>query len=274
MVASMLLCTALACAMPFDRGDQGGVLVSVVANGLGPFRFLIDTGATHTVVAPRLADRLGLVPVAQAAVGSSAGSAMAMVVRLASLRLGPVEALGVMPSLLPLDGIDPSATIDGVIGQDVLAPLRYTIDYRRRRILWLTPEAPMPGGLTLPLEPRHGRFVIESSTFDTALWLVPDSGASSLLLFADSRESMPRSVGSGGLALIHQPRSTLTTVSASVTAQHARLETLQLGERTLRDVAVVIVPTPVEPGGADGLLALHGFERVTFDGPGRTLVLE
>jgi predicted aspartyl protease len=66
----------------------------------------------------------------------------------------------------------------------------------------------------------------------------------------------------------------LTTAHASRPARHVRLRELRVGDRTMRDVpAVTIERADPRPAKVDGLLPLHLFERVTFDGPARLLIL-
>jgi hypothetical protein len=50
---------------------------------------------------------------------------------------------------------------------------------------------------------------------------------------------------------------------------------LKVGTAMLQNVAAVVVGrNSSEPEEADGLLPLHLFERVTFDGPNGVLILE
>ena len=57
-------------------------------------------------------------------------------------------------------------------------------------------------------------------------------------------------------------------------ARHVRVRELRVGDRTMRDVpAVSIERVRPHPAEGDGLLPLHLFERVTFDGPARVLIL-
>lgn len=50
----------LACPTTLDR--IGRIIAPVMIDGTGPYRFLVDTGANHSMIAPGLAKRLGLVP--------------------------------------------------------------------------------------------------------------------------------------------------------------------------------------------------------------------
>jgi hypothetical protein len=253
----------------FEMGEAGGVIVPVRVNGRGPLRFVLDTGSTHSAIGERAAEAVAAVPVARASVASVAGEAMLAVVRLDSLEVGPVTATGLMPSVIDDAALD---RVDGILGQDVLAPLTYTIDYRRRAIAWTVPP-PQDGRrrTTLMLEPRHGRYLVRLPQRTGVLWLVPDSGAATLLLFDDPKRPRPavQSVRAG------QELRTLTSRRAVRTATVGEL---RVGGIPLRDVPVVLMERPAssvaEAVAHDGLLPLHLFDRVTFDGPYRMLVLE
>ena len=49
-------------ALPTTRDHIGRVLVPVTINGRGPFRFIVDTGANHSTIAPRTVQTLGVTP--------------------------------------------------------------------------------------------------------------------------------------------------------------------------------------------------------------------
>jgi hypothetical protein len=255
-------------SMPFEQGAQGGVILDVRIDGKGPFRFLLDTGSTHSAITERLARYLKAAAVAKAVVDSSLGGDTVPVVRLERLEVGPVATSGVMPSVVP--AVDPSGEADGILGQDVLASHRYTIDFRARRIDWR--GAPVPGGhlrSIFALEPRDGRFLVTLPQRTATLRLVPDSGAATLLFFQ----------GSGRVpAMTTRGRGELTTLTARQEVALLSLRELRVGAIVIRDVPAVLVAMPRDQRGAagrpDGLLPLHLFDRVTFDGPGRLLVVE
>ena len=96
--------------------------------------------------------------------------------------------------------------------------------------------------------------------------LVPDTGAESLLLFdPDDRLSVTPLPG----------LATLTTTAAEAEVRLARLRELRVGGMTLRDVPTVLAQRDrSEPAEIDGLLPLHLFDRVTFDGPRKRLIVE
>src|SRR5688572_5760884 len=120
---------------PFERG-YSDIVLEVRLNGRGPFRMLLDTGSTHTSVSSKTAEVIGAPVVAKAPMGSAAGSRMTLVVRIAALEVGPVTVDELLASVVDLGGVRTEDGIDGVIGHDALGSLRYTIEFRRRRVLW------------------------------------------------------------------------------------------------------------------------------------------
>jgi predicted aspartyl protease len=261
-----LCAPAQAAVTRFELGEQGGIVLPVMLNGRGPFKLLLDTGSTHSAVSDAVAAAIGAPAVAKTIVGSAAGGREALVVRVDSLECGALVARGLLASVATFAQLSASDEVQGVIGLDALAAIRYTIDFRRRELLWWPDGKSMARGVSVALEGSHGRFLISLPQRHDVLRLVPDSGAGSLLLF-DPSKRLP-------LTLLGQ-RGTLTTMSGQGAVRTALIRELQVGTATLQDVtAVVVGRNPTEPDDADGLLPLHLFDKVTFDGPNRLLILE
>jgi predicted aspartyl protease len=252
---------------PFRLAEQGGILVAVMLNGTGPFTMAIDTGANHSAIAEDVAIRIGAPAIAQAIVTSSAGTRMRTLVRVERLAFGPITA-GADATVLPRDALAAMGAFDGVIGQDVLAALRYTIDFDRRQIAWHDQPASVAGSravLTMTFD--YGRFLVELPQRGSVLRLVPDSGAGGLILFQGAGRVLPDLVG---------PRAGigLTTFEGRIDAESVRVRELLIGSSTLRNLpAVVVDRAGNRPADGDGLLPLHLFNRVTFDGPARRLIV-
>ena len=151
-----------------------------------------------------------------------------------------------------------------MIGQDVLASLRYTLDFKRRVIEWHN-QTPVQRGGVFALSFEHGRFLVDLPQRDSMLRLVPDSGAGGLVLF--NAPVSPAIVDTG-------MRVELSTVNGRRMARQVVMRELRLGATTLRDVpAVALDAEERHSSDGDGLLPLHLFDRVTFDGPARILIL-
>jgi predicted aspartyl protease len=245
--------------VPFETDDQGAIIVPAWIDGRGPYRFLLDTGSTLSAVSHRVADQLVLRPVALTALTTSGGTAMRLVVQLGTVTVGGAvrnELLASLASERDLSIL--GARVDGVLGQDFLATFNFSVDYRRRTVAW---EADEPAGAQrLPLVPRDGRFVIQlpRGLHDAPLEMVPDSGASTFVLFAGGREAPRPDRWTGG-------EVTISGLTGSQRARYAQLRELRVGALTLRNIPVVVVlRKDGEHEGADGLLPLHLFSRVTF----------
>jgi len=133
-------------ARPYEIPFQpfyGLMLVEGHVNGQGPFRFLLDSGATSTVLSNELFDSLKI-PILSTAVVSCVGGTGRTGTKLAKvekLKVGELEI-----SNLPVSSFDNTIfaeLIDGVLSTADLADFLITLDYPDRRILL----APRPSKL-------------------------------------------------------------------------------------------------------------------------------
>ena len=251
---------------PFLPGAQGGIIVPVTLNGAGPFSMLLDTGASHSAVSAELAQALQLQAVARTTVQTPVGSGERIVVRVDRMKVGAHE-VRVRPSVVPRHDLAKAGDVHGVVGQDVLAALRYTIDFTQRRIAWHDGDGPGRSGAVavLPLEFTAGLPFVDLPQGSSTLRLVPDSGAGGLVLFEGAGRRLPAS----------SPGHGTVRVDAFQGGGHARpiiLDRFRVGASVLRGLPAVVVEQDAT-GAGDGLLPLHLFDRVTFDGPGRRLIL-
>jgi hypothetical protein len=224
-------------AVPIAVDAQGGVLVDVRVNDAGPFPFLIDTGASRSIVSDDLARELGAPVVARSEVVSSAGSDMRFVVRLRSIAIASSQVDGVLAPVVPASRLTQLRRgARGLVGQDFLSAFNYTLDYRRSRLTWDEPlTCDAPGAVRLV--PAEGRFLMAlEDDRGTPLRMVPDSGAEVLVLFR---------------AIAAAPR-------------------LRVGAATVGDVKPLMVDR--DDPYADGLLPLHGFSSVSFASGGACLI--
>jgi Aspartyl protease len=159
----------------------------VVRGSAGPLKglnFLLDTGASPTVLDRRVAEKLHLdqLPASIAVVGGSVPAAQATA---PTLEVGPahrdhipvlVEDLSFFQKALPV-------RIDAVVGLDLLGQSAFEIDYAARQILF-GPVALLSN--TLPLRLQAGLPIVEAQVNRHSAQLMVDTGASSLVLFEPS----------------------------------------------------------------------------------------
>jgi hypothetical protein len=250
-------------SLEFDLRSNDIVVLARLAGG-GPFRFLVDTGASRSSISARVT--AGLAPAHGPAtlMMTPAGHRVRPTVDV-GLQLGGLPDVTVRATVVADEQLaDAAAGIDGIIGQDILAPLAYTIDYERRVIVWGGEEC---GGVRLPLDLTTGGALVSLTSHDRALRLIPDTGTDTFLLYARPGQPLP--------AVTPLDVALLRTLSGQRLVRRVLVDRLQLGSIALRDVpAVVLEGRQSHAALGDGLLPLHGFARVTFNGPGGYLAIE
>jgi predicted aspartyl protease len=116
---------------PTTRDRIGRIWTPVLINGKGPYRLVLDTGASRSAVIQRVVDELGL-PVEPDAVRlrGVTGTAMASAVRVASMEFGELR---VEDTRLPIVA-DAFGGAEGVLGGEGLKDKRILIEFRKDRI--------------------------------------------------------------------------------------------------------------------------------------------
>jgi predicted aspartyl protease len=253
---------------PFDLLDDGSIVVAVTIGGTGPYRFVVDTGSSRTLISTRLWKTLRLPVLAKTRMVTPAGEDEAYVVRLGGLAMPGRSEVTVAAAVVKADRYAAGQEVDGLIGQDVLAAAIYTIDYEQREIVWHSAQDVL-GGVRLPIDVRDRRVLVQLPQYPgdpRPLSLIPDSGSDSLVLFAHARQKVrltPLEVG------------VLTGVSGSRLVHRVQLDDLVVGQARLENPLAVIVDGGETTGlMGDGLLPLHRFARVTFNVAGGFLMVQ
>ena len=246
---------------------DGGIVVMVRIQGRGPFRFRLDTGASRTVVSRELSARIGLTPSGASILITPTGRTIRPLITTGELRAGCMSAAALDALVVPAADLESGGRVDGLIGQDLLFTHVYTLDYNRRR-LSCHPSGREPAhAVRLPLTVIDGRALVSLPQARGALNLVPDSGADRLVLF--SRAGQPPN------ALV-TPREAVQTrsIAGQRVVRRVLVQALQVGDARLGDHDGVVIDAPETELMGDGLLPLHLFARVTFNGPAGYVVIE
>jgi predicted aspartyl protease len=110
------------------------ILVDAFANHRGPLRFVVDTGASTTVLSTQVVQELGLATQPAAALTGGGGAVPVSLGHLDVLRIGlvsvPRVTVAIADFLTPL-GERVGVRLDGIIGHNILKEFRPTIDYPR-----------------------------------------------------------------------------------------------------------------------------------------------
>jgi len=256
-------------AAPLVRDMDGRMVLTVRIGDAGPFRFRLDTGASRTVVTSELAARLGLPFSGSTVVVAPSGRTIRPVAAVGRLAAGCLPAVDIEAAVVAAADVDPAFRIDGLIGQDVLQPHVYTLDYEAGQLRCNTAGDPvLARGERQPLSVTNGVALISLPQPRGPLHLVPDSGADRLVLF--TRPGHPLHALVTPLDVVRS-----RTVNGQRATRRVLIQSFQIGQARLDDHEGVLMddPGPVARMG-DGLLPLHLFARVTFDAAAGYLTME
>ncbi len=135
----------MAVKVPFRLagGAQPLILVEARANGIGPFPFILDTGAGMCLLSPDLARWAGVAETGQRTAVGAAGHLRVGLGRLGRLSVGEAEVPDVAVAITEeLEGIGEAvgARIFGDVGYGFLKHFEVTIDYARSRLIFACPS--------------------------------------------------------------------------------------------------------------------------------------
>ncbi len=277
-LASFLIGLAILAYPPSIKADQGtgtrpavettvrfdlyrGYLI-VARGSAGPLKglnFLLDTGASPSVLDRRLARKLHLEEL-PASVGVLDGRVQAGRAIASDLEFGPnrrenfpvlIEDLSFLERAL-------SVRIDGVIGLDVLGKSTFEIDYPAREIRF---GAPRPLPVSIPIRIKDGLATVDAQVNQAPVRLLVDTGASSLIVF---QSRMPGTVL--GLKVSAVQRS--ANLSGDFERKQVWLRSLRLGDAEFGQESASLVQDRRDAGqDFDGLLspAALGIARIAVD---------
>lgn|SRR5262245_35853844 len=113
------------------------LVVDVKVNGAGPFAFVLDTGASFSVITPRTAKAVGITPTGESPTAIGAGGRIeAGLCRLETFKLGAHLVRNLDVALMSLDEVEKplGLRIGGLIGYNFLRQYVVTIDYPAKRL--------------------------------------------------------------------------------------------------------------------------------------------
>ena len=236
-----------------------GIFVSVMINGQGPFRMLVDTGCTFTMISPEVAAAVeargaDIEDGDVQAVNGFGDTVSLPRVLLDSISLGGVQFEGVVAGVVPLEvqsRID-RRELDGLLGYTLFSDLFFALDYPNQRLLmsnaWPANLAPVRAELAIR-EISDVPFIsvkVQGKDFEVMI----DTGAT------DRLHLPPSSVASLSWKIAPRPGLLLAAAGEIDREQIGRLSgKLELGQ--LRQLEPVVDISGGEPSLGVGLL--HSF---------------
>ncbi|HEX8722374.1 MAG TPA: retroviral-like aspartic protease family protein [Pyrinomonadaceae bacterium] len=262
-------------SLPFDAANNL-VVVAATLNGKGPFRFLLDTGASHHVLKPEVARSLGLKLEGAGEIDGGGGpNVEAALARVAEVSVGGLTLEGQQFFVTPFPALYP---FDGFLGAEFFRRFAVRVDFRRSLVTLTRAEAfgYSGKGVGLPVRFEGGSIPrVRAEVDGVAGWFKFDTGYNGeLALFADFAERhglpakyAPRKGGPGGQTLAGEVGDSPV----------ARVRTLGLGALAAEDVTAAFFPgkggSNSAFAGAIGTALLKRFD-FTIDFKRRRVIIE
>ena len=256
--------------LDLSEDSFGRMTVPVRVNGQGPFPFMVDTGADHSVLSEELAAILGLPLAGFVRVAGIAGVQDRPKAQVTRLEVGGCVLNNAPMALLPRRHLGAL----GFVGLDSLKGQKLVIDFVRRSMDvrrsrgW--PQT--PGEIVVYGKARFGQLMlIDSSVRRQPVYVILDSGAQNTI-----GNSALRSVTAARREQATQtaPKIELESVTGqSLMGESAQLTDLVLGDVSMRQIPVVYADLHTfllfklenQPALMLGMDTLRSFDGVTVD---------
>lgn len=162
---------------PTRRDSIGRIWAPVMINGKGPFKLVLDSGATHTAVIASVAERLGpgTSTTSRAVLRGVTGLTVVPMISVDSLTIGDLWLTG---RKLPIV-TDALGGAEGVLGTEGLVDMRVHIDFRADLIsINRSREQPAPPGFhVVPVDFGERRLpLVEASMGGVPVKAIIDTG--------------------------------------------------------------------------------------------------
>lgn len=177
---------------PTLRDRIGRIWAPVLINGRGPFRLVLDTGATHSAIIPSVAANLGVSTQGKSVkLHGVTGSAIVPTVAVDTIEVGDLLIHG---ATLPVVA-DVFGGAEGVLGSAGMKDKRISIDFKRDRIeiSHSKRERPGAGYSVVPIKMERGQLLTTTVRIGTVKTkAIIDTGAQSTLGNTALRELLIR----------------------------------------------------------------------------------
>jgi len=183
---------------PTRRDKIGRIWAPVLINGAGPFRLVLDTGASRSGITANVARMLGIPPDLSHSVllRGVTGSVLVPTVQVNSFAVGDVI---LTPATLPIM-TDALGGAEGVLGTEGFAEKRIYIDFQHDQITITHSHAEraLPGFITLPIERSPtGLLVVRARVGGVPVRAIIDTGGQATIGNEAMRRALVRRYAKG-----------------------------------------------------------------------------
>jgi hypothetical protein len=159
-----------------ERDKSTRLVAPVWINGLGPFNFLVDTGANRSCISIALAEKLALAPGPQVSLHTVVSTRMRNSVMVDRLQIGTRSQRNVTVPVLPI----PPSEAEGVLGVDWLKNRRLLLDFHGKGLEISAPKAETSGEnrVVVPARRRSGQLtLVDADVSGRPISAMIDSGS-------------------------------------------------------------------------------------------------
>jgi predicted aspartyl protease len=250
------------------RGDR--MTVPVRLGGVGPYQFLVDTGADRSAVSSAIAVRLALTPAGSVSLHSSTGVTTVSTARVPSLEFTrPAHKL---IEAAVLESANMGA--DGIVGVDVLRSQRVQFDFENKTMTIVPAAMPdfraEPGTIVVEARRKNGRLILTDAVANgQAVTVVLDTGSEICV----GNEALRKRLLGRNLVDGRETVQLQSVTGEIIAGDYMFVRKLQLGGITLENLAVVFVDAHTfkqlkldkTPALLLGMNAFRAFKKVSID---------
>lgn len=244
--------------------------VPVKVSGVGPFRFMVDTGANHTVISRQLAARLGLPRRSATRLHSATGVSIVSTATVPQLELG-FRTLQIDRAPL-LEASNMGA--DGILGTDSLRSQRVIFDFKAGNMTVVPAAVPHrrlgPDEIIVRGKLKRGRLILTEALADGAKTVVIlDTGSQATIGNSALRRRLlgNKRIAPGSQVLVQ------SVTGGQLVAESVFVKRLEIGGVELRDFEILFAQAHTfkqlgydnRPALLLGMDAMRAFDRVSID---------
>ena len=250
-----------------DANDRMTVPVSL--SGIGPYRFLVDTGSNRSAISSDVAARLGLEVGERADLHTVTGVRNVRTATVPNLQLSNSALRIIDAPVLEAEHMG----ADGILGTDMLRSQRVVFDFEKR-LMTIVPSAQRvpreSGEIVVTGRLRNGRLIVTNASADrNDIIVILDTGSE----VSVGNDALRRRLGNSRML-----RKTGAIELESVTGdllqgEYTFVKSLEMGEVTLANLAIVFADVHTfkqlgfdeRPALLLGMNALRAFKKVSID---------
>jgi predicted aspartyl protease len=244
--------------VPFQLYNDNLIIVKATIGTVKNVNMILDTGTSPSAISQELADRLKLRGKTES-LQTLNGTIQTQSLSLPSIQIGPLAASPVRVVVQDLSFMERSLGISlgGIAGLDILSSGSFTIDYRRRKVVFGPIAA---SAKAIRFETQKPFLTVKAKIEGHEVRLLVDSGTWGLLVYRNRLRTAQEQ-------LRFDPIASISTAGGMT---HVRWlsAVVSLGSDNLgsRNVAIADVDSELQ-NDFDGLLgfAKMGFRKVSFD---------